>query len=232
MTELKNPANPLGVDNSIKFLKIRNVKSPSRTNKYDAGIDFYVPEFDKDFITELKKNNPHLFQTPKEYVQVTGNFTLTGGCCSQTTQQVNYNLEDINDTPFKLDEEKGLYFLLPPHSRVRVPSGIKVKMAVPGRALIAANRSGIASADGIIYAAQVVDYPYQGEVNLSVINTSTKVMRIYENMKLLQFLEMPVFESDIDVTESSGFPDTDAVKFYAGETTTRGDKGFGSSNKT
>ena len=29
---------------TIKFLKVRDVKSPSRANEYDAGIDFYVPE--------------------------------------------------------------------------------------------------------------------------------------------------------------------------------------------
>jgi dUTPase len=88
-----------------------------------------------------------------------------------------------------------------------------------------------------VFGAQVVDYLYQGEIHLSVINVSSSVVRIYEDMKLLQFLETPVFNSDIAVENGcSGHSCKDVVTsedFYEGMSTERGADGFGSSdNKT
>lgn len=40
----------------IKFLKIREVKTPQR-NETDAGIDFFVPEFTKSFIDDFYNKN-------------------------------------------------------------------------------------------------------------------------------------------------------------------------------
>ena len=88
--------------NTIKFLKVRKVKSPSRANAYDAGIDFYVPEFTPEFVSALKEKNP-----------------------------------DINISNFSI--------ILEPGQRVNIPSGIHCQMATPSRALIAANKSGVAT---------------------------------------------------------------------------------------
>jgi hypothetical protein len=33
----------------IKFLKVRDVKSPNRSYTYDAGMDFFVPKFNAEF---------------------------------------------------------------------------------------------------------------------------------------------------------------------------------------
>ena len=30
--------------NKFRFIKVRDVKSPSRGNEGDAGLDFYIPE--------------------------------------------------------------------------------------------------------------------------------------------------------------------------------------------
>jgi len=76
-------------------------------------------------------------------------------------------------------------------------------MQEPGRALIAANKSGVASKSGLIFGAQVVDYTYKGEIHINVINTSSKVVRIYEDMKLIQFLETPIFNSSIEISEDN-----------------------------
>ena len=42
----------------MKFTKLRDVKSPTRANATDAGIDFYVPEEDEAFIQDFEKKNP------------------------------------------------------------------------------------------------------------------------------------------------------------------------------
>jgi deoxyuridine 5'-triphosphate nucleotidohydrolase len=43
-------------NNTIRFTKIRDVKSPTR-NEGDAGSDFYVPEYSEEFIEVLKEKN-------------------------------------------------------------------------------------------------------------------------------------------------------------------------------
>jgi len=45
----------------MKIQKIRNVKTPNRGTTKSAGIDFFIPKFDKDFIEILLDKNPKLF---------------------------------------------------------------------------------------------------------------------------------------------------------------------------
>ena len=211
----------------IKFTKTREVQLPSRGHAHDAGIDFYVPKFDKSFLVALEEKNETMFQKPCQcnngslYIS-SGTLTLSGG--SSPNSDVKFDLHDENSGIIKFDEEKGLpYFLLAPLSRVNIPSGIYCQMAEPGRVLIAANKSGVASKEGLIYGAQVVDFEYQGEIHINVINTSSKVVRIYEGQKLIQFLETPIFTSDIEEVDS-------LQNLYKGATS-RADGGFGSTDK-
>jgi len=168
----------------IKFLKTREVKSPSRANRFDAGIDFYVPEFTPEFIKAMEEKNPELKYIP---------------------------LEDG--------------FILKPHERALIPSGIHCQMFDNDRALIAANKSGVATKTGLIFGAQVVDYEYQGEIHISLINTSNTPVRIHAGMKAIQFLEMPIFTSEIVVDS------VNSVKTFYSAETTRGADGFGSTDK-
>jgi dUTPase len=221
----------------IKFLKTRNVLTPSRGYPTDAGIDFYVPKFTPSFIKDLKEKNKELF-APKEVpyqpgamFTVTGTLTIAGGS-ENSTDRVTYDLKDTNATVFKFDEEKGkIYFLLPPHSRVNIPSGISSKMMKEGRALIAANKSGTATKLGLVFAAQVVDYSYTGEIHIGVINTSTKVVRIYEDDKLLQFVETPVYTSTMTSADFEGMTEEEYNRFWEGIPKDRLHGGFGSTDK-
>lgn len=47
-------------NNTVFFHKIRDVKDPNRANKHDAGIDFYVPKFDKEFRDRVEEINKDL----------------------------------------------------------------------------------------------------------------------------------------------------------------------------
>jgi deoxyuridine 5'-triphosphate nucleotidohydrolase len=208
----------------IKFTRTRDVKLPSRGHSHDAGIDFYVPQFDKDFVHDLKAKNKELLN-PNRDGMGSGIILGTGPMPSAPNEQIDFQVTDINDTIIKYDEsEDSLYFVLPPLNRVLIPSGIFCKMEEPGRALIAANKSGIASKHGIIFGAQVVDYEYQGEIHINVINTSSKSVRIHAGQKLIQFLETPIFTSNIVEVEGLS-------NLYSEGETTRGNKGFGSTNK-
>ena len=177
---------------NIKFLKIRDVKSPTRAYEFDAGIDFYVPEFNKLFLKDLADKNA-------------GRDLRMGG-------------------------DKGVeYIEVPGHSRIMIPGGIKSRMAEPGRALIAANKSGIATKTGLVFGAQVVDYTYKGEIHISLINTSKVATRIYAGDKVIQFLETPVFNSPVEIVEMKYAEDEQ--KFYKGLQDDRGAGGFGSTDK-
>ena len=179
---------------AIKFLKVRDVKSPTRAYEFDAGIDFYVPEFTEEFLSDLAEKNQGR--------------DLVGG-------------SESND----VENAKTTEIWIPAHSRIMIPAGIKCRMAEPGRALIAGNKSGVATKLGLVYGAQVVDYTYKGEIHLSLINTSNTTVTITPGMKIIQFLEMPVFNSKIGIFQ--GNEDT----FYEGLQDDRGDGGFGSTDK-
>ena len=43
----------------LKFLKVRNVKFPEREDG-NAGIDFFIPDYDEDLIVDLKSKNQGL----------------------------------------------------------------------------------------------------------------------------------------------------------------------------
>lgn len=109
--------------------------------------------------------------------------------------------------------------LLPGQS-ILIPSGIK--MIIPkGYVLVFFNKSGIATKEGLIVGASVVDSDYRGEVHLHVTNVSKSMSVIRPGQKLVQGLLLPV--PDIGVTE---------LNFHEWEETfretARGEGGFGS----
>lgn len=133
------------------------------------------------------------------------------------------------------DYNGGKPYSLPPGGRVLIPSGIKVSLPT-GYALIAFNKSGIASKTGLIVGACVVDEDYQGEIHLNLINTNQKIETIYDGYlvkdsgyiqivpgeKITQFLLIPVNYVN---------PKETAIEDLYTTTTDRGEGGFGSTGK-
>lgn len=113
-----------------------------------------------------------------------------------------------------------MVIILKPSERALIPSGIKTWME-PGTALIAANKSGVATKKGLIFGAQVVDSDYAGEVHISVINTSNDVVRIETGDKLIQFIHTPVLLTPLDEVDEYHFNSLH-------DKSQRGDGGFGS----
>ena len=112
------------------------------------------------------------------------------------------------------------YIRVPKNSRILIPSGIKVNVP-KGYALIAFNKSGIATKKGLIVGACVVDNGYQGEVHISLINTTNNDVCIFQNQKIVQFILMPVANQKID--------EVTLDQLYQNESH-RGQGGFGSTN--
>ena len=122
---------------------------------------------------------------------------------------------------YEVDAKAGIMILhLTAHQRALIPSGVKTWME-PGTALIAANKSGVATKKGLIFGAQVVDSDYAGEVHISVINTTNKTVTIACGEKLIQFIHMPVLLTPLDEVDAEEFERLHSESL-------RGEGGFGS----
>ena len=141
----------------MKFSKVRDVKTPTRANPTDAGIDFFVPN--DMVVTELRSN------------------------------------------------EKCL-----------IPSGIKVDVP-EGYALIAFNKSGIATIRELQVGACVVDCGYQGEVHIHLFNYGKNTVYINPGDKIVQFVLLPLGPPNLEEVDESNLYNSDS---------TRGIGGFGS----
>jgi dUTP pyrophosphatase len=106
--------------------------------------------------------------------------------------------------------------LLGPGEDALIPSGIKAQVPA-GYALIAFNKSGVATKNKLIKGAEVVDEDYQGEIHIHVFNNGKTTTMINPGQKLMQFVLLQVNYEDVEVVES-----LDQIE------SERGEGGFGS----
>lgn len=143
---------------TIQFTKIRDVKSPSRANSHDAGTDFFVPNYNKQFLEDLKAKNKN--------------------------NELGYILDGEDDG----NDNYTLRIVIPAGEQVNIPSGIKVNILDKNTYLEANNKSGIASKYHLVVGACVVDADYQGEVHLNMLNVGNTDIEITSGMKIVQFI--------------------------------------------
>lgn len=112
---------------------------------------------------------------------------------------------------------------LKPGHRILIPSGIKGLLEPPASMLMAANKSGIATKQGLIFTAEIVDSPYVGEIHIGVYNTSQEVQIIECGKKLVQFIHVPIYITEPEEIQQE--------EFYSESQMwgSRGSNGFGSS---
>lgn len=184
----------------IKFLKVRDVASPER-EEGNAGFDFFVPEINEKFIEDCAaegKKNP------------------AAECHIMT------------------DADGVKYILVKPHERVSIPSGIKsyLSLGMPLASyglemdLYVENKSGIATKKGLDVGACEIDPNYQGEIHLSLTNTSEKDICIKAKDKITQLVPRVYCTGNAVIIDSL---DPEADKFWDGfKYSNRGEGGFGS----
>lgn len=98
------------------------------------------------------------------------------------------------------DTDAGIDFYVPndfspitldPQKDILIPSGIKVH--VPnGYALIAFNKSGVATKKKLVVGAEVIDVGYEGQMGLHLFNAGTEPQYIGPGMKIVQFVLLPI----------------------------------------
>lgn len=71
----KQNSNQVVDCNEVYFCKVRDVKSPNRANKNDAGIDFYMPVFDEKMVSRIRELNPDF----NSYIISNGVLTIKPG---------------------------------------------------------------------------------------------------------------------------------------------------------
>ena len=106
--------------------------------------------------------------------------------------------------------------LLGPGDDALIPSGIKAQVP-PGYALIAFNKSGVATKSKLIKGAEVVDEDYPGEIHIHVFNNGKSTILINPGHKLIQFILIKMNYEDIEVVETLDNTESE-----------RGDGAFGS----
>ena len=125
--------------------------------------------------------------------------------------------------PFIRDETfDKLQILVKPGHRILIPSGIKVNFDGDPKVLIAFNKSGVSVKKGLDILACVIDQDYQGEIHLSLVNTSDVEVVIFQNDKIAQFIMLPVIYESIDIVNED--------ELWS-KITERGIGGFGSTDK-
>ena len=187
---------------NLRVSLIRKVKPPCRANKADAGIDFFVPE-DLSFNVYQCKNPHAVLATAYNESQNETHFV-----------ELEYN--DINSR-YYISE-----ILIHPNERALIPSGVKADIQF-GWALVQYEKSGIWINRGLKCGGCVIDSGYQGEIHISVFNASNEVVAIKAGDKLVQFLLLPVGLCDIEVVPDDVLYDKTSIS-------SRGDRGFGSTN--
>ena len=175
----------------MQFIKTRQVKNPERNWQENAGIDIYIPDNTPDFIEALMAKNPHL--------KTDDSMLVHGIKCSYVADGVIH---------------------IAPHEDIIIPSGIRSKFG-PNLALIANNKSGIATKRKLVFGASVIDASYQGEWHLHLINTSNTYQTLECGQKAIQFIPHLIATEDVEVL------DMKPEEFYT-EKTSRGDGWQGS----
>lgn len=163
----------------IKFIKTRDVKNPVRNPLENAGIDFYVPENTEDFRQALVAKNAGLVEAE----------SITFGTADAIANNKNI-----------LTKNGEIH--IAPHCAIIIPTGIKSKFE-PNLALIANNKSGIATKKQLIFGASVIDASYQGEWHINLINTSNNYQVIECGQKAVQFIPHYISIEPIEVEDKN-----------------------------
>lgn len=114
---------------------------------------------------------------------------------------------------------------LNPHSRIIIPSGIRIILGDDNTCLLAVNKSGIAAKKGIVLGACLVDHDYEGEIYINLINTTDKQVEITTGDKIVQFLHLPILHTKLHEINEEDF-------YKLKRNTSRGVGCFGSSGST
>lgn len=197
------------MESSFKFVRVRDVHVPTRANKGDAGIDFYVPN---DLtVNDLIKCNTN---------------TYVGKC--SITNHIHHIFS--NEVWGLINEADNLCrILIGPHATCVIPSGICGILEPEASMLQANDKSGVSSKKKLKVTASIIDSPYTGEIHHVVFNTTNKVVEIDLGEKLVQYIHIPIYLTQPEEIWGSEFTKLKTEKELKSG---RGSDGMGSGKET
>lgn len=205
----------------MELLKIRDVQSPNRGTPGSAGIDFFVPALNDDFLVSLYERNTKFFlQRTMDTIDEAKDFLQAMKSVADGDKKEIVKLV----SPLVWAHEGKPFIEVPGGMDLCVPTGVRTKFN--DGAFIAFNKSGVSTKLKFVMGACVDDLDYQGELHMHVMNVSKKPAKVFFGMKLAQFIHVPV---DLSVPVVREGLTTD--EFYQGTSSERGEGAFGSTNK-
>ena len=100
-----------------------------------------------------------------------------------------------------------------------VPVGLKLAYITPGYWLRVEGRSGVGFKKSIFPHFGIIDNPYRGDMGIKLYNYLDTAQTFMPGDKIAQLIVYPLIQADVEWTDQIS-------------ETARGDKGFGSSDKT
>ena len=191
----------------MQFIKIRDVKSPERDVSENAGIDFYIPENTPEFRQAFIKKSVRLCDVEVRWPGF-----------SEKENTIERRIKWCVKNNWSYLYGNNIY--IAPHEAITIPTGIKSKFG-PELALIANNKSGIATKKQLIFGASVIDCSYQGEWHINLINTSDHYQTLEFGQKAIQFIPHLISTEPVEIV------DLPEEEFYT-EKTSRGEGWQGS----
>lgn len=151
-------------------------------------------------------------------------FNETDECVSLHNKLNFYKTKDVKTPEIGTQGSAGIDFFIPndfeptilePQHDIKINLGIVTEFE-EGLALIAHNKSGVATKMKLVVGACVIDSDYRGDIHAHLINTGTEPVKLEPGMKIVQFILQPYVKPEI--TELDHMPGD----------TERGAGGFGS----
>lgn len=187
------------MDNRFRCTRVREVELPTRNNQGDAGLDFYMP-------TNLTVSD------------------LINANAKASDVEYSNGLAHEGSFACVVSEGKVVKLSIGPKTRVVVPSGIRVLLEPKDSMMMAANKSGRSTKQGLIFTAEICDSPYNGEYHMGIYNSSNQVQELEAGKAVVQFIHVPCYLDKVDEISNEEY-DKEAETWG-----TRGSNGMGSGN--
>lgn len=196
---------------SFKFVRVRDVHVPTRANKGDAGMDFYVPnDLTVDDIIKCNTNtNISICSIYANNIKV------------PSSNEVYCLINKVTDDLYRI--------LIGPHTTCVIPSGIRGILEPEASMLQANDKSGVSSKKKLKVTASIIDSPYTGEIHHVVFNTSNEPVIIDLGEKLVQYIHIPIYLTQPEEISDSEF---EKLKTEKELKSGRGSDGMGSGKET
>lgn len=166
---------------------------PQRGTSASAGFDFFVPKpvaMNSNAFAMLEKKIKEECKNDADYESIIYQANVLGTTSEARFMTLLYKWNELTGrihNSILLATAETPSIGLAPGENLLIPSGISADIP-QGYVLDARNKSGVASKQGLIAGAELVDEDYTGIMHIDMHNISNNTRYIYCGMKIVQFM--------------------------------------------